>query len=167
MNIFVVDADPVVAARSLCDKHVVKMPSETAQMLCTVSWGFNVQAPYRVSHLHHPCIRWVETSGANWEWLVRHGLALCAEYTRRYGRIHASEAVIRWAEVAGGKPHDGPLTPFVQAMPEKYQGPDAVRAYRAFYRGDKARFARWKPPSLAPEWWDIPGPTLHENRPSG
>ena len=33
MNIFVVDEDPVIAARQLCDKHVVKMILETAQML--------------------------------------------------------------------------------------------------------------------------------------
>ena len=37
MNIFVVDEDPEVAARQLCDKHVVKMILESAQMLCTVA----------------------------------------------------------------------------------------------------------------------------------
>ena len=34
MNIFVIDKDPVVAAQNLCDKHVVKMILESAQMLC-------------------------------------------------------------------------------------------------------------------------------------
>lgn len=33
MNIFYVHTDPVVAAQSLCDKHVVKMTLETAQIL--------------------------------------------------------------------------------------------------------------------------------------
>ena len=32
MNIFAVDADPVVAARALCDRHVVKMTLETARI---------------------------------------------------------------------------------------------------------------------------------------
>ena len=35
MNIFVLDKDPVVAAQMQCDKHVVKMIVESAQMLST------------------------------------------------------------------------------------------------------------------------------------
>ena len=35
MNIFILDTDPVVAAQSQCDKHVVKMVTESAQMLST------------------------------------------------------------------------------------------------------------------------------------
>lgn len=35
MNIFVLDPNPRIAAKYHCDKHVVKMILETAQMLCT------------------------------------------------------------------------------------------------------------------------------------
>ena len=35
MNIFYVDKDPIVAAKMLIDKHVVKMIVESAQMLST------------------------------------------------------------------------------------------------------------------------------------
>ena len=35
MNLFVLDKDPVIAAQLQCDKHVVKMIVESAQMLCT------------------------------------------------------------------------------------------------------------------------------------
>ena len=35
MNIFMLDRDPRVAANMHCDKHVVKMILETAQLLCT------------------------------------------------------------------------------------------------------------------------------------
>ena len=35
MNIFVLDEDPQVAAQMMCDKHVVKMIVESAQMLST------------------------------------------------------------------------------------------------------------------------------------
>lgn len=35
MNIFILDTDPIVAARSHNDKHTVKMIVESAQMLCT------------------------------------------------------------------------------------------------------------------------------------
>ena len=33
MNIFVLDKDPEIAAQMACDKHVVNMIVETAQML--------------------------------------------------------------------------------------------------------------------------------------
>ena len=36
MNIFYLDEDPVKSARAHGDKHIVKMPLETAQMLSTV-----------------------------------------------------------------------------------------------------------------------------------
>jgi len=36
MNIFVTDPDPVVSAEVLPDKHIVKMPLETCQMLAVV-----------------------------------------------------------------------------------------------------------------------------------
>ena len=42
MNIFVTDSNPVVSAQCLPDKHVVKMPLETCQMLSIVAsekWG--------------------------------------------------------------------------------------------------------------------------------
>ena len=52
MNIFVLDRNPAVAATMLCDKHVVKMIVETAQMLCTAAHtnGY-VNTPYRPHRL--------------------------------------------------------------------------------------------------------------------
>ena len=35
MNIFALDKDPTQAARMMCDKHVVKMILESAQLLST------------------------------------------------------------------------------------------------------------------------------------
>ena len=35
MNIFILNDDPVIAAKEQCDKHVVKMIVESAQMLST------------------------------------------------------------------------------------------------------------------------------------
>jgi hypothetical protein len=152
MNIFVVDENPATAAQQLCDKHVVKMILETAQMLCTVAHEHGFDAPYRKTHPKHPCTLWAGKTGDNWSWLLQHGLAMCAEYTRRYGRVHKSEEVIMWCarlpiQFAGAR-H---LTPFAQAMPEQYRNPCAVTAYRAYYHGEKANFATWK--SEVPQWW--------------
>ena len=151
MNIFVLHNDPSTAAQMQCDKHVVKMILETAQMLCTVAHGKDFVAPYKATHKNHPCTLWAALSVQNWNWLVDHGLALCAEYTKRYGKIHKSQQHIEWCQqIPITLPSIG-LTPFAQAMPVEYKDSCAVTAYRAYYHGEKARFAKWK--TQPPSWW--------------
>lgn len=151
MNIFVLDVDPVQAARWQLDKHIVKMPLETAQMLSTNLHLHGFDAPYRPTHKDHPCTVWARRSRANFEWLVAHGLALCAEYTGRYGRIHKSQAVIVWADEHKMCIPAGLQTPFAQALPEEHKGPCAVAAYRSYYHAAKAHIATWK--RNKPQWW--------------
>ena len=58
MNRFLIDHHPDAIAKSLCDQHVVKMPLEEAQMLCT---AVRVHAPlfaegnglYKTAYLNH------------------------------------------------------------------------------------------------------------------
>ena len=151
MNIFVLHHDPQVAAEMMCDKHVVKMILETAQMLCTVIASHGHDTPYRPTHRKHPCTIWAGESQANWNWLVTHGLALCSEYTKRYGKVHKSERVIKWCRDSNINLSCVYLTPFAQAMPEEYKNECPVTAYRAYYRGEKAHFAKWK--TQEPDWW--------------
>jgi hypothetical protein len=70
MNIFVLDTDPQIAAGFLCNKHVVKMSLESAQMLCSAFE--NGEAPYKRSYYNHPCTKWARESQANYEWLLAH-----------------------------------------------------------------------------------------------
>mgnify|MGYP006409161793 FL=1 len=153
MNIFVLHEQPDVAAQMLCDKHVVKMILESAQMLCTVAHNHGYDAPYRRTHPKHPCTLWAGKSQENWDWLASHALAMSGEYTRRYGKTHKSRSVIDWCLWQGIKiqfPESG-LLPFAQAMPPQYKSDCAVTAYRAYYHGEKAKFATWK--SEVPQWW--------------
>jgi hypothetical protein len=156
VNVFAVDRDPERAARALCDRHVVKMTLETAQILCSAARALGQRAPYRATHAHHPCVVWAGARRANWEWLVRHGLALADEFERRYGRVHPSRAVIARMARRGPPPSRSRRMPFVQAMPEQYRGRDAIAAYRRYYAGEKARFATWKAPARPPRWWRGP-----------
>ena len=152
MNIFVLSNDPVEAASMMCDKHVLKMIIESGQMLCAAHEpGF---APWKRTHYNHPCSIWTRTTTSNYHWLVEHGLALCREYTKRYGKLHKSEEVIQWCKknVPPSVP-EGPLTPFAIAIKDpKHHLNSAVESYRAYYKADKARFAKWKNTS-PPEWW--------------
>ena len=51
MNIFVLSKDPKQAAKWHVDKHIVKMPRETAQILCTVRHQYgDDKAPYKATH---------------------------------------------------------------------------------------------------------------------
>ena len=99
MNIFVTDPDPIASARVLPDKHIVKMPLETCQMLSIVAsekWGHGFGdlpkldgTPYKTdkgAFRNHPCTVWANSFVLNWRWLITHGLALCNEYTLRYGK---------------------------------------------------------------------------------
>lgn len=154
MNIFVLDTDPALAAEAQCDKHIVKMPLETAQLLCTAAALNGALAPrYRPTHAKHPCTLWAAASRRNYDWLIAHGVALANEYRRRYGRTHASEAVILDAVRYFPLLPDTERTPFAQAMPDQYRAADAVVAYRAYYLGAKQAFATWRSPSAPPAWW--------------
>lgn len=150
MNIFVLDLDPVAAARAQVDKHVVKMTLESAQLLCNAF----PEAPYKHAHVHHPCAIWALRSSANYQWLLDHALALAAEYTLRYGKRHKSQDVIEWCRdhVSEISFPDSSLTPFAQAMPDEYKHPNPVQAYRNYYLGSKMRFAAWKSPAIPPSW---------------
>tara|TARA_R110000765_G_scaffold355417_2_gene445598 strand:- start:641 stop:1114 length:474 start_codon:yes stop_codon:yes gene_type:complete len=154
MNIFILDADPKNAAMMLCDKHVVKMIVETAQMLCTVAYQLKHDVPYKPTHAKHPCTLWAGESLSNWNWLVDHGIEMCMEYTRRYNRTHKTQAVIEWCKTSNvGPKTDIGLTSFKLAMPDQYKCNDPVKSYRDYYIGEKSRFAKWK--TEPPAWWPV------------
>ena len=48
MNIFYLHKDPVIAAEMSCDKHVVKMILESAQLLCTV----HIDRDWETKYIH-------------------------------------------------------------------------------------------------------------------
>lgn len=155
MNIFFVHYDPVVAAGQLCDKHIVKMCLETAQILCSVSWRYGVPAPYKATHKNHPMTLWVGEALDNWKWTIDHGLALAREYTARYRKRHKSQEKIEWCKLNGGKPLGGKFTAPPLCMPDEYKTEDFTKSYRNYYIGDKARFARWK--NGNPPGWFLAG----------
>jgi len=147
VNIFLLDHNPVVAAEMQCDRHVIKMTLETAQILSTITGG-----PYKPTHQNHPCTVWARETRTNFNWLVRHGLALSAEYTYRYGKRHKCQDIIE--AIAANTPSDKfPVgcTDFVKCMPDEYKVPDVVLSYRNYYHS-KARFARWTKRAV-PFWW--------------
>ena len=111
MNIFVTDPCPIQSARNLPDKHIVKMPLETCQMLAIIysDWYYGVGklykkdgTPYataRGAFRNHPCTQWAAENEYHLAWLIRHGYALCHEYQARYNKVHTCFDVISQAEM--------------------------------------------------------------------
>lgn len=156
MNIFVLDYSPIKSAIYMCDKHVVKMIVESAQMLCTNLHEFGEcdDIPYRPCFRNHPCTIWARHSAANYMWLCTHAKALCAEYTFRYHKAHKTEDIIDYCIDRKPKAlYGNDLSPFAQCMPEQYKRSECVvTAYRLYYRGEKP-FAKWQRGRNEPYWW--------------
>ena len=66
MNIFYLDKNPLVAAIYHHDKHIVKMPTETAQILSTSLRlnGINSEFIYKKTHTKHKSVVWTTK---NWD----------------------------------------------------------------------------------------------------
>ena len=145
-----------------CDKHVVKMTCETAQLLSTVHPP--ALAPYKHTHLNHPCAKWARYSLETYQWLLRYGINLGIEFTYRYGKTHKSAIAIK--KLAGlGTSHIkfknvGWITP-PQVVPdsckyEKSPGQNnlcpTTYAYRRHYILN-CEFAEWNHTRQPPAWW--------------
>lgn len=158
MNIFVLDLDPELAAKYHCDKHVVKMILETAQLLCTSHWLYSKDRIdlYKPTHVKHPCTLWVSESLENYQWLMSLFYYLEVEFENRYQHEHlAYRSMYNKLKMPPKGIPSKDLTPFAQAMPEIYKDPDPVKAYRAYYCGEKNKIATWKYPATIPEWFTL------------
>jgi hypothetical protein len=114
MNIFYLDPDPQICAQMHCDKHVVKMIIEYAQLLSTAHrvldgvpqrlrrettgrqyttyrlFDSRDDMLYSATHINHPSAIWVRENIENYLWLYDMWDCLLNEYTHRYGKIHAT-----------------------------------------------------------------------------
>ena len=143
MNIFVLDKEVEKCAEYHCDKHVIKMILESAQMLSAVVRLNGHDIGYKLTHKNHPCTIWARESLSNYNWLVRLTRLLNYEYRYRYDKDinHKSYDLVKTLPIPD-LPDIG-LTPFAQAMPDQYKNKNAVKAYRDYYINEKSSFLTW------------------------
>lgn len=158
MNIFALDLDPKVAARkTIWKKHIVKMPTESAQMLSfairifyndtdNILSGIN---KYSKAHAMHPCAKWVRESSENFNWLVNYSLELNKMYEELYGKIHKTVYTIHSCldYYMDGLFDNHELTPFYCAMPTTYYHNglyvsrqtmmQSINSYKDYYKFEK------------------------------
>ena len=178
MNIFYLHEDPIQNAKWHIDKHIVKMPIEYAQLMSTAhrlldgemylgktAIGRNIKRwrlhderediLYKASHINHPSAIWVRESIENYFQMYKLYMAVLAEFTNRYGKIHGSSkpsiALIR-------PPKNIPMvkgTVMPQCMPDECKVKDnPIMAYRNYYINEKKRFATWKNKEI-PKWFKM------------
>ena len=147
MNIFHLDKNPKICAEYHCDKHVVKMILETAQMLSTAyrkKFGDNDDL-YKTAYPKHPMTIWVGDSGDNFFWSVQLLDQLLYQYTVRYKKVHKTIKISNLLHSKHKLWHTW-KTKFTRpplCMPEEYKSDDYIQSYRNYYIGDKKRFARY------------------------
>ena len=171
MNIFYLHNDPVKCAEMHNDKHTIKMILEYCQLLSTAHrildgtetqaksktgrnvkrWVLNNEMEniyYSATHISHPSAVWARQSAANYDWLVHLLMALCKEYTYRYGKVHKCEQIdlVQALRIHPKNiPSDRVFTEPTPAMPEdvKVSG-DSIASYRNYYINNKTHLASWK-----------------------
>ena len=162
MNRFIIEQTPQEIAKSLCDQHIVKMPLEEAQMLCTTLWHYapdyaEEHGLYKPVHQKHPCTLWAMECQINYIWAFGLYDAMLTEYTNRYKKIHG--AVKHFTPLWEGRKFVPDWKNFITPHPQCFSGHDdlktdesfPIEAYRKFYIVDKLRFARYKY-TEKPQW---------------
>ena len=145
MNIFVTSPCPKQSAICLPDKHIVKMPLESCQMLSIVAsdkWGHSYGtlpksdgSPYKTdkgAFRNHPCTLWASESIHNSFWLIQHGLELCEEYSFRYGKQHSCFQTLKHALEIFPMGNIDEVTPFARAMPDEYKNDNSINTFEAY-----------------------------------
>ena len=149
MNIFYLDKSPIVSAKMMTNKHVVKLIVESAQLLSTAHHVLDkenaIKGIYKKTHVNHPSAIWARESIGNYMWLRDHALALLNEYGLRYHKLpsnHATfEVVMRLKNAPMYMVNDFNVTPMRVAITNKSHviEDNAIQSYRNYYIAEKLR----------------------------
>ena len=176
MNIFELHENPIECARMHCDKHIVKMPIEYAQLLSTAhrvldgeeyvgetktgrrAKRFRLSDErekhlYMASHIKHPDGIWVRECSGNYYKLFFLYMSVLAEFTHRYGKVHGASKPSFWLQKAPNNIIIGDETKLPQCMPDDCKTENVIEAYHNYYREYKKDFATWKNRET-PSWYD-------------
>ena len=178
MNLFLLHKNLKKCARQHCDKHVVKMVLELAQLLSTAWWVLNPDLAerhykkgliYKKTHINHPVAVWTREHLNNYDVVAELAYELTKEYTYRYGKIHKTTPKImfmmryppknieyRNIKKLGGYWNTTPPKQCFGDGNDYLKREDAVEGYRNYYNVCKKHLHSWKKRSK-PEWINTRG----------
>ncbi len=180
MNIFYLNKFPMRAAQEHCDKHVVKMIVEYAQLLSTAKrmidgvkyeaksktgrrvQRYRLENPneeatiYKAVHYHHPSAGWARSSSQHYNWLYTLLTELGREYTHRYNKKHSTiellENILKYPPVNLQDNGWSEPPPAMSHYPQCIVKGDSIQSYKNYYNEAKAYFAKWSKREQ-PEWF--------------
>lgn len=104
VNFFYLDEEPKKCAEYYCDKHIVKIPIEIAQILSKIHHQLKTNIDFSKIYKDSLVIKntlgpykWTTESLDNYLWTCNLGLALINEYKYRYGKEkHKTEDILKY-----------------------------------------------------------------------
>lgn len=156
MNIFFLDNDIRKCAAYHCDKHVVKMILEYAQLLSTAHHLIDgpKEGIYAATHKNHPMAIWVRENTANYNFVYKLLVAVSDEYTLRYNKVHKTTnlfPLLKDPPVNQKVAYELTIPP--SCMPDDCKLDGAIPSYRNYYKKYKKDIAVWKY-TETPEWFN-------------
>lgn len=102
VNFFYLDKDPKICAQSYCNKHIIKIPIEIAQILSKIHYELKSNIDYSTIYNNSKVVKntlgpylWALESYDNYIWTCQLGLELINEYKYRYNKFeHKTEKIL-------------------------------------------------------------------------
>lgn len=166
MNLFILSDSKKESAIYHTDRHICKMPTETAQMISfnyhhKDLWDKEIPdfiMAFSKTHDLHPCTKWMRESLSNFVYACEFGMELYLEYQHRYNKPDKHQRAYKIFDFAlSNLPNiqDKGLTPFAQAMDDSFKVYDsAVLNYRNYYNKAKNHLFKWTN-RKTPNWIEL------------
>ena len=153
MNLFILDADPKMAAQYYQDLHINKIIVEGCQVLASaypVERLSQHDCPRTQkgtarghSHYNHPVTVWVRENTSNFTWALEHTTALYWERVHRFNKDHFGFSFIMWCSNNPPALSQDKLTEHPQCFkhhPDCVVPGNPVKGYQNYYNKAKREF---------------------------
>ena len=164
VNFFYLDKDPKKCAQYYCNKHVIKIPIEIAQILSKMHYDLNSNIDFSKIYKNSIVVnnsigpyQWIKESYNNYIWACKLGLELINEYKLRYNKDkHKTEIILKYLFNNPPKLLKKGITKFIGT--NKYDmfqfiSNDPVICARYNYAEMKCTNDKWNKNTAPPEWF--------------
>lgn len=174
VNFFYLDNNPSKCAKYYCDKHVLKIPIEIAQILSKIHHILKTKIDYQKIYANSKVVKetlgpylWTLTSLDNYIWTCNLGLELINEYKYRFGKTtHKTEIVLLYLIENPPPIEQRGITPFI--MTNKYDmfqfiSSNPITNARYNYAEMKCSNDKWTK-RTKPLWFDTLSKNIKEKK---
>lgn len=164
VNFFYLDQDPKKCAKYYCNKHIIKIPIEIAQILSKVHHELNSNIDFSKIYKNSIVVnnsigpyQWIKESYDNYIWACKLGLELINQYKLRYNKEnHKTEIILLFLFNNPPKLSKKGITKFIGT--NKYDmfqfiSNDPVICARYNYAEMKCTHDKWNKEVSPPDWF--------------